>query len=112
MRGYDESSIANDKGAYFNLELHTPQREAPFGWKDARLRGLFFLDGGRVTRNHALASDTPETRSASLAGIGAGVRLNYRKNWNIDLDWGVALKDAGDQSSGDNNVYLRLNGTF
>jgi hemolysin activation/secretion protein len=112
VRGYEESSIANDKGAYFNLELHTPRREAPFSWKDASLRGLFFLDGGRVTRNHILASDTPETRSASLAGIGAGVRLNYRKNWNLDLDWGVALKDAGDQSDGDNNVYLRLNGTF
>lgn len=112
VRGYEESSIANDKGAYFNLELHTPQREAPFGWKDAKLRGLVFLDAGRVSRNHILPADTPDTRRASLAGLGAGIRLNYRKNWNLDFDWGFALKDAGTQSAGDNNVYLRLNGTF
>lgn len=112
VRGYDESSIANDKGIYANLELYTPPREAPFGWKDAALRGVFFLDAGHVSRNHILASDTPDTRHASPAGIGAGVRLNYRKNWNLELDWGHALRDAGGQSAGDDTLYLRLNGTF
>ena len=112
VRGYEESSVANDKGAYVNLELYTPPLASPLGLKDSALRGLVFMDAGRVWRNHIQPADLAETRQVSLASAGIGTRLAFRKSWNLDLDWGVALKDTGDQSAGDSTVNLRLNGSF
>ncbi|MEX2213307.1 MAG: ShlB/FhaC/HecB family hemolysin secretion/activation protein [Phycisphaeraceae bacterium] len=127
VRGYDESVAAGDTALILSLEYRfhfprvlAPQREpmnTPFGPFKYRPQEAYgrpdwdlvlrtFVDVGRTMNAGRLSFERDET----LVGIGLGMELLIKKNVSIQLDWGIALNDAGVGSSrvsaGDSRVHL------
>ncbi len=127
VRGYDESMVAGDAALVFSLEyrFHFPRilsssREpmdtplGPFKFRpqeaydrpdwDLVLRA--FVDVGRTVNAKRQSFEQDET----LVGVGLGIELLIKKNVSIQLDWGVALEDAGIGSTrvdaGDSRLHL------
>lgn len=122
VRGYPESTLAGDDAIIATAEyrLHIPRllsprepreiwghpfrvgREHRYGVPDWDLILRGFFDYGRASQSDALAFELEET----LMGAGAGIELAILRNFNIRLDWGVALKDVRDTESGDSRLHL------
>jgi hemolysin activation/secretion protein len=125
VRGYRESLVAGDtvligSAEYrfhiprvFGLEpeprelLGQPFRFAPqqvYGRPDWDLIFRGFVDVGRTINSKRLAFESDET----LVGAGIGVELLLRRNINVRLDWGFALRDARDGAakSGDSRLHF------
>lgn len=136
VRGYPESVSAGDTTVVGSLEyrFHWPRtfdvgepgrwgsREmptfwpfgkdfrwaptGPFGYTDWDLVFSAFLDAGRTMKNDKVAGEV----DSSLLGVGIGVELQIRQNFNLSVDWGVALSDVDEPgkkvSSGDNRVHV------
>lgn len=91
VRGFLEREIANDTGYFANLELYSPdfgsQLASKLGGKFANsninARALVFYDFGHVSRNNVLPA---EVEGASASSIGAGLRLNIRKDIALRVD--------------------------
>jgi len=86
VRGYSERAASGDEGASGNFEIYTPELGKVMALPDANLRGLFFYDVARVTRNGTLSGTTK--RANSLSSLGVGLRYNYKKDLNVKLDIG------------------------
>ncbi len=113
VRGYPESIVAGDTVAIFTSEyrLHIPRLfpiqpdptktpflwdksfraspQQPYGRPDWDLITRVFLDVGRVLNNDRAVTESDST----LVGTGVGLELQYKQNFNIRADWGMALKD-------------------
>jgi len=124
VRGYPESAVAGDNLYLFSAEYryHLPRTWSikedqntrlfgqPFNWQpnqrygfpdwDLILKG--FLDVGRVTNSNIQSFEKDET----LTGTGLGFELVYRRNFNLRVDWGVALQDARDTQAGDSRFHV------
>ena len=91
VRGFLEREIANDTGYFANLELYSPDFGSQLGSKlggrfansNINARVLVFYDYGHVSRNNVLAG---EVEGASASSIGAGLRLNIRKDIALRVD--------------------------
>ena len=125
VRGYPQSTIAGDSVWVANIEYryHLPRafevkptpaelfgepfRVAPANvwgrpdW-DLILRG--FLDAGQSFVNEKLLFEREEI----LVGTGVGVELQFKRNLNARLDWGVALRDSVSRnvSAGSSRVHF------
>lgn len=82
MRGFLEREIANDKGQRVSVELQTPDFGERLG-SGIVAHALVFSDHGRVTRNNALPG---EAAKASIASIGAGLRMSLAPHYNLRID--------------------------
>lgn len=122
VRGYDESVAAGDSVYLFSAEYryHLPYgfspRPAgvlagmPFRWAPDQPGGRpdwdlvirAFLDVGRAHVNDALAFESSRT----LAGAGVGAEVIVWRNLALRVDWGVALRDAGDTDAGDHRLHV------
>lgn len=98
VRGFEEREGTGDQGLLGTLELTTPLLADG-------LRAVLFTDAGQV-RNHQAAAGTQARESA--AGIGAGLRWQWRRNFSATLDWAQVLNGAGTSNKGDNRVHLAL----
>ncbi len=91
VRGFLEREIANDTGYFANLELYSPDFGTQVGKKlggkfansSINARALVFFDYGQVSRNHVLPG---EVEGSSASSIGAGLRLNFRKDIALRID--------------------------
>ncbi len=85
VRGFLEREIANDTGYFVNLELYSPDFGSKLGGKfaNANARALVFYDFGHVSRNNVLPG---EGEGASASSIGAGLRLNIKKDIALRID--------------------------
>lgn len=107
VRGFEEREVANDSGAVANLEMYSPPLCKGGLWQ---CRMLAFYDTAYVSRNHALAA---EIRSASISSAGIGVRAQWRKDIDLQVDYGHVLHaEATNTRTGDNRVHLRLSLSF
>lgn len=124
VRGYPESVTAGDTvligtGEY---RFHIPRVFQPelepgeflgqsFRWSpqyaygqtdwDLILRG--FVDVARVLNSERLGFETNDT----LVGAGIGLEFQYKRNLNVRVDWGHALKSLDDRvRSGSNRVHF------
>lgn len=125
VRGYRESLVAGDtvligSAEYrfhlprvFGVEpeprelLGQPFRFAPqqvYARPDWDLIFRGFVDVGHTINSSRLPFESDET----LVGAGIGVELLIRRNINVRLDWGFALKDARDgaASAGDSRLHF------
>ncbi len=124
VRGYPESVTAGDTvligtGEYrFHLpRIFGPEMEPgelfgqPFRWApqytygqtdwDLILRG--FVDVARVLNTDRQAFEQNDT----LVGAGIGLEFQYKRNVNLRLDWGHALKSVDNRvDSGSNRVHF------
>jgi hemolysin activation/secretion protein len=102
VRGFFEREITNDRGYRASVELLT----ADFGNRmipGLSARGLVFVDRGGVARNRALAGETTE---ASIASVGAGVRLALAPRATLRIDVAHVLRGAGSRSRGSESVHF------
>lgn len=103
VRGFREREVSNDSGVVGNLEAYTPPLCLGGSWQ---CRALAFYDAGYLTRNHALPG---EFDHVSLSSAGLGVRLIYRRNLNLQVDYGHALHaEASETQRGDDRLHVRL----
>lgn len=107
VRGFDEREISNDSGATGNFEVYSPPLCTGGAWQ---CRALAFYDSAYVSRNHALPG---EIRSASISSAGLGVRLQLRKDVDLQMDYGHVLHaEATTTQVGDNRLHVRLGLAF
>ncbi len=132
VRGYPESVVAGDSVFIGTVEyrFHVPRvfavqaepsttpflwdrnfRYAPqqqYGKPDWDLMLRAFVDAGQVLNSSRQSFE----RDATLLGVGVGVELQYRQNFNIRVDWGVGLTDVHGEGnsleahSGDNRFHI------
>ncbi|HEY4317413.1 MAG TPA: ShlB/FhaC/HecB family hemolysin secretion/activation protein [Herbaspirillum sp.] len=107
VRGFQEREISNDSGAVGNLEVYTPPLCTDNQWQ---CKMLAFYDHGYITRNHALPA---EITSMSISSAGVGVRMLWRKNVDLQMDYGHVLQAQSTLTRrGDNRLHARLSLTF
>ncbi|MDX2115510.1 MAG: ShlB/FhaC/HecB family hemolysin secretion/activation protein [Planctomycetota bacterium] len=115
VRGYPESAVAGDDVYVGSLEyrLHIPSlltpydevQESPptifgkafrfrpqtrYARPDWDLIGKMFIDAGFAASNDRLSFEDDET----LVGTGLGVEFLIGRNFNLRVDWGVALSEV------------------
>lgn len=131
VRGYPESVVSGDTALIATAEYRfylprilgiepdprslfghdTRDGHQPFRWRpqhvygradwDLVLRG--FIDVGRTINSDRL----PFERDETLIGAGVGAELQFRRNVNLRVDWGIALSDIDDRySSGSSRVHF------
>lgn len=118
VRGYPESVVAGDSLVIGTVEyrFHLPQalgfeREPkpmfgsePFRWKpqgpygraDWDLILKAFVDAARTDVSRA----DPAEQSHTLVGTGVGAEFVFRRNFNLRVDWGVALEELEEDNPG------------
>lgn len=90
IRGLDESELSNDEGVRLGVELWSPEIRQG-------LRGVTFLDYGRVWRNGALED---EVERDSVSSIGVGLRYSPNERVRARFDLGYVL-DGIDSAQSD-----------
>jgi hemolysin activation/secretion protein len=90
VRGYPERVAAGDKGYMGNVELYTPDFGKYLNMSNASLRALTFWDAASVTVNDQYAVGIP--RTTNLYSVGLGLRMAYKRDFNVKLDVGWAQR--------------------
>ncbi len=125
VRGYEESATAGDTAFILNIEyrFHLPRifkiqpdpsqtplfgqpfRLSPqqiFGRPDWDLIFRGFVDLGH-TQINGTGNDVDDQ---TLMGAGGGVEFLFKQNLSVRFDWGVALRDANEVTSGSNQIHF------
>jgi hemolysin activation/secretion protein len=106
VRGYQMREVSSDRGYSSQIELYTPDLAGKVGLKDDyKARLLAFYDWGAVQRNKATAG---EVQRDSIASVGVGFRMTYRKTVNLRLDLAQILQETANR----NNNSQRLTGSL
>lgn len=98
VRGFHEREIARDKGYFANLELYTPNLVGTLVPGDGNLRGLLFYDLA-MAENNPLAGEVRQR--SSIASMGAGLRWNIQRNFNLRFDLARVMDAGGSKQVGD-----------
>jgi hemolysin activation/secretion protein len=88
VRGFPASSALGDDGILGSMELLTPLLPLPAVLKSLRIRASAFVDAGHV---HDAVTGDDDT----LASVGTGLRLGWRKTAGMALDYGWRLTEPG-----------------
>jgi hemolysin activation/secretion protein len=124
VRGYPESAVAGDNVIIGTAEyrLHLPalfgynpepgalfgetfryQPQQPYGRADWDIVFKTFIDVGRVENEDRRSFERDET----LVGTGVGLDFVYKRNFNLRVDWGVALEEIeGEVKKGSNRFHI------
>jgi hemolysin activation/secretion protein len=126
VRGYPESIAAGDTVVVGTAEyrFHIPRifpvlddpTKTPFLWEksfryapqtvygrpDWDLIFKAFVDAGQVSQSHKATGE----RNASLVGVGLGLELQFKQNFNLRVDWGVPLTDVEGVDAGQSRVHF------
>lgn len=122
VRGYQQSIVAGDNGVIASAEYryHLPRARAvtdptttpfmgkPFRWAPDQRYGrpdwdlIFkgFVDAGYI----GYADQTSIEETETLLSTGLGIELSFMRNFNVRVDWGIVLHDAGPDKTGDSRV--------
>jgi hemolysin activation/secretion protein len=104
VRGYLQSEAIGDNGVIASAEFRTPSFAKAIGLFD-ELRGIAFVDGGRVW----IIDPLPEQQeSFGLLGVGAGLRVKLFGHVSGDLDLAFPLKSNGVTRVGQTRLHFRL----
>ena len=100
VRGFEERTIAGDKGVILNLELWSPPVPQVFG-----ARFLGFVDFG----HKALEDPVPGQReNDTISSIGVGTRWQWRQQLSLAIDYGLPLARADGEASDRGNSKWHL----
>lgn len=105
VRGFLEREITRDTGYFANLELYSPNLMGKLIPGKGNLRGLLFYDIARVA-NNPLAGEARQL--ASIASIGAGLRWNIQRNFNLRFDLARVMDAGGSQKAGDLRGHISV----
>lgn len=91
VRGYRERAEGGvDSGVVMNTELYTPELAGLLGLP-GNLKGVFFYDFAHGRNNN----DNATTIDMNIAGIGLGVRYNFKKDVSFRYDWAQVADGHG-----------------
>ncbi len=108
VRGFHERELADDRGYRISGEVYSPD----FGKRIGDLvsaRALVFYDYGNLHRNKTLPG---ETNNASLASLGAGVRVGVGERFSMQADLARVLDAGGKQDAGDYRGHVSMMLTY
>lgn len=89
VRGYLEAEATGDQALHASLELRSPPLRHDDWVQDLRLLGFYDIATLRV-----FDATATERAQHTIAGVGMGLRLKIRRNWNASLSVARALHDA------------------
>ncbi|MGB3613530.1 MAG: ShlB/FhaC/HecB family hemolysin secretion/activation protein [Elainellaceae cyanobacterium] len=101
VRGYAQNQLVADNGALAGVEFRLPLTANP-----QRLQLTPFVEMGTVWNN-----DTPDPETATIAGLGLGVRWLIGSSLFVRLDYGIPLIEVDNDSDSlqDDGLYLSVN---
>ncbi len=109
VRGFEERQINADQGALFSTELRTPDISLTklLGGRDRddKLQFLGFWDYG-VAQNRAPGAGEPKT--ASLSGIGVGMRYTLAPALTFAFDYGWQIVGKEGFTTGEGRPHIAL----
>lgn len=108
VRGYDEREVIGDQGLLGSLELVSPDGAQLVGGAPNQLRGLFFVDAGKVW-NHGGSFCRDGLTSCELASVGLGARA-LLGGLQLRLDLAHTLKPG--LQTGRHEQRAHLNATY
>ncbi|MEW6170285.1 MAG: ShlB/FhaC/HecB family hemolysin secretion/activation protein [Candidatus Omnitrophota bacterium] len=99
VRGYPEGEALGDYGFNTTIELRTPAFLIPksLGWGNTNLRNMlqftYFADAGQVNTRKPAGG---ERRQTNLAGVGTGLRINFKNNCygRFDVAWPIGRRTS------------------
>jgi len=97
VRGFEEREVARDAGYFANFEVYSPNLGGKLPGHEGSIRGLLFYDMARAA-NRPLAGEF--TQRASIASVGAGVRWNIGRDFNLRFDLAKVTDDVGSRPIG------------
>lgn len=98
VRGFQEREIVRDIGYFSNVELYSPNLAGKLIPGEGNLRGLLFYDFAQAANNPL---DGEERLKISIASIGAGLRWNIQRNFNLRFDLAQVMDGGGRTNDGD-----------
>lgn len=105
VRGFLEREIVRDTGYFANIELYSPNLAGDLIAGEGNLRGLLFYDIARAV-NKPLAGE--DSLRVSIASIGAGIRWNIHRNFNMRVDLARVTDGGGSREKGDLHGHLSV----
>ncbi len=100
VRGFEERTIAGDKGVILNFELWSPPVPQAFG-----ARFLGFIDVGHKALVDPVIG---QRRNDTISSIGVGTRWQWRKQLSLAIDYGLPLASADGEASDRGNSKWHL----
>jgi hemolysin activation/secretion protein len=110
VRGYGEREVIGDRGLLGSLEFVTPNASRLFGGATEQLRGLFFVDAGKVW-NHLDMPCRNGQSSCTLASLGLGARMALA-GLQLRLDLAHTLKPGLQTDRHKQHVHLNATYSF
>jgi hemolysin activation/secretion protein len=104
VRGYLEGERAGDQGYHGGLELQMPVLKLGAGQREWAVRGLVFVEGGRL---YTLARTSSDATSHHLASVGLGMRVLTPMGMAIDADLARTLTEGGATPAHYNRLTVR-----
>lgn len=105
VRGFAEREIARDNGYFANLELYSPNLAGTQEAGEGNLRGLLFYDLA-MAANNPLSGELRQ--KSSIASVGAGLRWNIQRNFNVRFDLARVVDAGGGKASGDMHGHVSI----
>ncbi|MDO8350837.1 MAG: ShlB/FhaC/HecB family hemolysin secretion/activation protein [Gallionella sp.] len=103
VRGFLEREIVRDTGYFANLEFYSPNLAGELIPGEGNLRGLLFY-GIAGAANNPLAGE--DRQQVSIASVGAGLRWNIQRNFNLRFDLARVVDAGGSKKTGDLRGHL------
>lgn len=104
VRGFEERTIAGDKGIILNFELWSPPVKRLL---DARFLG--FIDVGHKALFDPVVG---QRQNDTISSIGLGARWQWRKQVSLAIDYGLPLASADGEASDRGNSKWHLDLTY
>ncbi len=106
VRGFDERFIADDRGIAGSVELYTPDLSRLAGIRTVQCRALVFYDMGYISQINPLPG---EVASATISGVGPGVRITDGKHFSVSTDYGFIVQPVvGGRARWDGRWHMML----
>lgn len=105
VRGFLEREIVRDTGYSVNLELYTPNLAGELIPGEGNLRGLLFCDLAKAANNPLGGEAEQDT---SIASLGAGLRWNIQRNFNLRFDLARVMDEGGSKQAGDFRGHISV----
>lgn len=109
VRGYYQSEVVGDRGAFASAEIRAPSLATYIGSYVDELRFFAFSDIGTVSVIDPLPDAQPRFR---VFGAGGGVRVKVLQTFTGELVVGVPLRATGDTKRGDPRFTFMVKGEF
>jgi hemolysin activation/secretion protein len=103
VRGFIERAFSGDRGYSGSVEVYSPDFGSRLRVDGLRARVLAFYDSGRVW---TINPQVFEPRTTGISSAGPGLRVAYKSNLSLRLDYGFVIDNGGSADSGRANFTL------